>query len=96
MKRVVVAAVGAVLAAMTGAAFAQSEQDVIKSLNFQKGEIAIGDSLARLSLTQNFRYLSPADTETFLTKAWGNPPGSASGTLGMVLPADVDPLGADG
>jgi uncharacterized membrane-anchored protein len=96
MKRVVVAAVGAVLVAMTAAAHAQSEQDVIKSLNFQKGEIAIGDSLARLSLTPNFSYLSAADTETFLTKAWGNPPGSAQGTLGMILPADVDPLGADG
>jgi uncharacterized membrane-anchored protein len=102
MNRVVAAAVGAVLvvvagaALMTGAAFAQSGQDVIKALDFRKGEIAIGENLARLSLTQNFSYLSPADTETFLTKAWGNPPDSVQETLGMILPADVDLLGADG
>jgi uncharacterized membrane-anchored protein len=87
--------VAAVLALLAGAARAD-ERQVLDGLKFQTGNITLGDNLAHVALTDHFRFLSPADTETFLVKVWGNPPGAGAGTLGMVMPADVDLLGADG
>jgi len=63
-------------------------QQIFSRLNQQKGEIQLGSNLAHLSLSQNFAYLNPADSETFLTKLWGNPPGSGKDTLGMIIPTD--------
>jgi len=46
-----------------------------------------------LVLPEGFCYLNPADTETLLTKVWGNPNGS--GTLGTIVPANFDPFETD-
>lgn len=56
----------------------------------QKGEVMLRDGLAKAVLPENLRYLDAADTETVLTKIWGNPRGN--GTLGMLVPAGFDPL----
>jgi len=63
-------------------------QQIFGSLKQQKGEIQLGSNLAHLSLTDHFAYLDPADSETFLVKLWGNPPGAAKDSLGMIIPTD--------
>lgn len=68
-------------------------QKLSDSLHYEKGTITLHDGMAKLALPEGYRYLNPADTETVLVKIWGNP--SGSGTLGMITPADFDPLGGD-
>jgi uncharacterized membrane-anchored protein len=63
-------------------------QEFEAGLKFQTGKIALPGGIATLDLPATFRYLPPADTETVLTKGWGNPPGSK--TLGMIVPANVN------
>lgn len=89
-----VAAAAAVFIASHGAQ--ADERQVLESLKFQNGTIALGDNLASLTLTPNFQYLSLADAKRFLVEVWGNPPGSAEGTLGAVMPANVDLLSGQG
>ncbi len=60
-------------------------------LKYQTGHITLRDGVATLNLPQGFRYLDPASSETLLTGIWGNPP-SNSKVLGVVVPADFDPL----
>ncbi|SDS56980.1 DUF2167 domain-containing protein [Opitutus sp. GAS368] len=73
------------------AAAAEKAGKLAATLKYEKGVITLRDGLARISLPENYRYLNPADTETLLTKLWGNPGGGA--TLGMIVPAGFDPLG---
>jgi uncharacterized membrane-anchored protein len=74
----------------------QSPAEILRTLNFRTGNITLGDNLAELSLPNNYRYLNNADTQTFLTKVWGNPPGTGQNSLGMILPVDPSPLTANG
>jgi len=73
-----------------------SQEDILKTLNFQRGRITLGDNLATIDLTKRFVFINSKDTETFLTKIWSNPPGAGSDALGMILPTDVNPLSAEG
>lgn len=59
-------------------------------LHYQTGEITLKGKLAKLNVSEKFRYLSPNDTEVVLSGMWGNPEGGK--TLGMILPAGVSPL----
>lgn len=63
----------------------------VDSLKYQQGEISLRGDLAKIKVPAEFRYLSPKDTDTMLTKIWGNPPSEES-TLGMLVPAEVGPL----
>jgi uncharacterized membrane-anchored protein len=63
------------------------------ALNYQHGTVTVGDGLAKIALPESYRYLNTKDTETVLTKFWGNPGGG--NTLGMIVPADFDPLTGD-
>jgi uncharacterized membrane-anchored protein len=94
MNRVFALVTAVALLASSGAS--ADQQQVLDSLNFQEGTVTVGSNLATVSLTPNFRYLNPDDTKTFLVDLWGNPPTAAEGTLGLITPADVDPLGPDG
>ena len=47
-----------------------------------------------MNVPAEFRYLDDADTETVLTKMWGNPP-TGERTLGMLVPANIGPDQAD-
>jgi uncharacterized membrane-anchored protein len=67
-------------------------QKTVASMQPQQGHVTLPGSIATLDLPPTFRYLNPQDTDKLLV-AWGNPPGAH--TLGMIVPADVDPLGAD-
>jgi uncharacterized membrane-anchored protein len=86
-----------VLGVWSEAVLAQSDPaDILRTLNYRQGSITLGDNLATINLKENFRYLNNADTQTFLTKVWGNPPGAADGALGMLLPTEVYPLSDEG
>lgn len=69
-----------------------AEEEFLSSLNYQDGNVSLPGNKASLNMPESFRYLSPEDTEKVLVQAWGNPPGSGSQTLGMIVPADVSVL----
>ncbi len=69
---------------------------LLASLKPQKGQIALPGGLAALNLDEKFLYLTPADSKRLVEEGWGNPPGSGDGTLGMIIPAAVNPLAEDG
>jgi len=60
-------------------------------MKYQEGKISLGDNLATLDLSDKFRYVDPAGTETLLTGIWGNPP-SRERSLGMIVPAGFTPF----
>jgi len=86
---------GSASAAPAGDAAAQqqAEQQLLASLKPQEGRISLPGAIATLELPANFRYLDTGDTSRLL-EAWGNPPGAR--TLGMIVPAGVSPLSAEG
>ena len=69
-------------------------ENFLRSLKFQSGKISLPGGIAELNLPNDFRYLDPNDTGRLLSEGWGNPPGVK--TLGMILPASVNPLGGQG
>jgi uncharacterized membrane-anchored protein len=87
---------GAALLGLGQSAEAQNKSELLRSLQFQKGTITIGESLAAIALTDKFVYLDSEDAKTFLTKIWENPPAVAARTLGMLLPTDANPLSGEG
>lgn len=68
--------------------------EFLSSLNPQMGSISLPNDVATLDVPEEFRYIGPEDTKRFLEDGWGNPDGS--GTLGMLLPVDVDLFGPEG
>ena len=58
-------------------------------LTYQTGRIVLPNKVATLELTDQYRYLDPAETEKLLV-AWGNPPGSEF--QGAVVPANLSPF----
>src|SRR5471032_479849 len=95
MRRVLTALLCLILCAAlpAGAADTPPEQ-LLTGLHFQTGRITLPGGIATLDLPSHFRYLNPQDSHKLLVDGWGNPPGAP--TLGMILPANVDPLGAAG
>lgn len=92
-----IAIASAVVAGVPFSALAQqTELDILRTLHFQSGKIALGDNLAEIDQTNNFRYLDNGDTQTFLTKVWDNPPGAGEDALGMLIPTDASPLNSEG
>ena len=55
----------------------------------------LSGGLATITLPPSFRFLAEQDSRRLLV-AWGNPPESAQGVLGMLVPSDVSPLSEDG
>ena len=62
------------------------------SLDKQHGKIKLLDGVASLDVPKGFYYLNPGDSEKVLAEVWGNPPGSATGLLGMLFPAEQTPF----
>jgi len=69
---------------------------LLASLKPQSGTVTLPGDRAVLSLPESFRYLAPGDAQRLIEQGWGNPPGSGEGTLGMILPAALNPLGEEG
>lgn len=72
---------------------AEFQARVNAKLHFQTGEVMLPGEIAKLSLSDGFRYLPPADADFVLTKLWGNPPGQQ--TLGMIFPSDMGPASSN-
>ncbi|MGH6927652.1 MAG: DUF2167 domain-containing protein [Dongiaceae bacterium] len=89
-------AVVAAVALLASNGAAADQQQVLDNLDFQSGTVTVGTNLATVALTPNFRYLGPDGAKAFLVDLWGNPPEAAEGALGLITPADVDPLSPDG
>lgn len=64
---------------------------IASSLQWEGGTIKLRGNLAELNLSPDFRFLNAGDARKVLVDLWGNPP--PGGVLGMIFPADVDPLG---
>ena len=64
------------------------------SLKWQTGTITLQDGLAKINLTDNFRFLGNADARKVLHDMWGNP--DDPDILGMIFPQDKGPLDRDG
>ncbi len=71
-----------------------SAATLLDSFKPQQGKITLPGGIATLDLPDSFRYLSPEDSARLLTEGWGNPPSPP--TLGMILPAGVNPLSPEG
>lgn len=69
----------------------EAARKIESQLTFQEGVVPIGDNLAKITLTENFRYLSPDDTQRVLVELWGNPPRNKS--LGMIVPTGFKAIG---
>jgi uncharacterized membrane-anchored protein len=72
---------------------AEFQAKVDAKLHFQTGEVTLPGQIAKLILSDGFRYLPPKDADFVLTKLWGNPPGQP--TLGMIFPSDKSPASSN-
>lgn len=79
--------------AQEAAAGASSLMDTLKP---QRGLIELPGGKARLNLPEDLYYLDAQDARRLLVEGWGNPPQSADGVLGMVVPTAADPLSSEG
>lgn len=93
------------LACMPFAAFSQDEEytaedsmaimdhliDSLEStLSYQTGTIKYQSYVgATLNVPKGFRYLGEEDAKRVVTELWGNPPSSADGVLGMLIPENM-------
>ena len=62
----------------------QQVRQLVASLHWRDGEIAVPGAQARFRLGDGFRYLEAADARKVLEQVWGNPPDDS--VLGMVVP----------
>lgn len=53
-------------------------------MNYQSGEIKLGDDIGTLIVPDQFSYIDSAQATFVIKNLWGNP--SGSGTLGMLVP----------
>jgi uncharacterized membrane-anchored protein len=72
-----------------------AEESAAPDMNFkyQTGEILLPNKVATLHLGERYRYLDAQETNRLLM-AWGNE--SDTSTQGAIIPADVDPMTAEG
>lgn len=68
-------------------------QEIENSLNYQYGEISLGDGLAKIKVPEGFKYLDAEQSEYVLTELWGNP--ATGTTMGMLVPKDKGVLDDD-
>jgi uncharacterized membrane-anchored protein len=67
-------------------------QQLVASLQFQSGDVAIPEAKAHLNLGEGFRFLPRADARKVLEQLWGNPPDDH--IIGLIVPTDT-PLLSD-
>ena len=61
-----------------------------------EGTVNLARGIATIDLPESFRFIGQEGSRRLLEEAWGNPPGSAEGVLGMLIPSDVSPLAEEG
>jgi uncharacterized membrane-anchored protein len=63
---------------------------IASSLKWQTGSITVKDGLAKINLTDGFRFLDSANARKVLHDLWGNPDDPS--VLGMIFPKDKGPI----
>lgn len=63
-------------------------------LHWQSGEVVLGDGLARLNVTREWRFLGPDEARRVLVDAWHNP-APREAPLGMLFATDAPVIGPD-
>ena len=63
---------------------------VDNALHWESNTVSIANGIAKLNLSQHFRYLNPEQSNYVLHDLWGNPP--RTDVLGMIFPADAGPF----
>lgn len=67
----------------------QRVMQIIGGLDYKSGEIPLAGGKAVLKLTDEFRFLDPADARKVLVDVWRNPP-QAGSVAGMIVPKGVN------
>lgn len=70
-------------------------QTFVSGLDYQQGLIKLPEAKATLNVPAGFYFLGPADARKVLVDAWGNPPETATGLLGMLFPSSMTPLDSE-
>jgi uncharacterized membrane-anchored protein len=60
---------------------------ILKSLHPVSGDVVIPGASATLHLGKDYYYLPPDEARRVIVDAWGNPPDTGEGVLGLVFPA---------
>src|SRR6266436_6992776 len=71
-------------------------EEFTAKLSYQQGKVHLPNGLVTLTIPTDFRYLDAEQAKRVLVKAWGNRPEAAQRVLGMIFPAELGPLDADG
>lgn len=87
---------GLSLIAQGSRGFSETPEEFEAKLGYKTGTISLRGGVATLRLPTSFRFIGPEGSRRLLTEAWGNPPGTATSTLGMLIPSAISPLTADG
>jgi uncharacterized membrane-anchored protein len=67
-------------------------KELVEALDYRDGATALGSAGVRLNVPSGFYFLGAQDARRVIVDAWGNPPATANGVLGMIFPADRTPL----
>lgn len=73
----------------------QKVMQTIGGLQYQSGEISLVGGKAKVKLSDDFRFLDPANARKVLVDVWNNPPEAGSVT-GMIVPKDINFLDENG
>ena len=71
---------------------AMTREEFEAKLGYKTGKVTLLDGAATIDLPESFRYLDAEGSRRLLVEGWGNPPESATGVLGMLVPSSVSPL----
>ncbi len=89
-------ALGVSVAAQGPRGLSTTPEEFEAKLGYETGTITLPGGLATLRLPESFRFLGPEGARRLLTEGWGNPPATAEGALGMLVPAGISPLAREG
>jgi len=81
-----------------GSLFAQDTTNVSElpalieaKLGFKTGTVELPGGIATIRVPENLRFVGEEGSRRLLTEIWGNPPESAEGVLGMLVPSGFNP-----
>lgn len=61
-------------------------------LQRQTGEVILDGPKVKLTLGEGYYFIGPDEARRVLVEGWGNPPESANGVLGMIIPTKFKPV----
>ncbi len=70
-------------------------ESIEKNLNYQMGDIVVGDNLAKIKVPAGFRFLDAKQAEYVIYEVWGNPKGENDKLYGMIVPENMGVTDAD-